>query len=67
MEDIGIKTEAGIIEPFTDNSIPLCARCGAKLTNENKSAWSDVIGKTNKTQHICKNCETLDETLAELT
>ena len=65
MHDIGIKTDAGIVEPFTDNSIPICARCGIKLTPANTSAWSDVV-KENKTQRICKNCETLDETLIEL-
>lgn len=60
MKDIGKKTKAGIIEPFTDNSIPMCARCGIKITEENKSAWSDVVDE-NKTQRICKNCETLEE------
>ena len=48
-----------------DNGIPLCARCGVRLTDANTSAWSDVKD-TNKTQRICKGCETLDETLAEL-
>jgi len=66
VEDVGIKTKAGIVEPFVDNEIPVCARCGIKLTKENSSAWSDVIKGTNKTQRICKNCETLDETLVEL-
>ena len=60
MEDIGIKTPWGTIEPFSDNSIPICARCGIRLTDENKSQWSDVI-EGNKTQHICKNCETTEE------
>jgi len=60
MIDIGIKTSWGIIEPFTNNSIPICARCGIKLTDENKSKWSDVV-KDNKTQSICKNCETIKE------
>ena len=65
MEDIGIKTSSGIVEPFTDNSIPICARCGIRLTAANTSAWSDVVGD-NKIQKICKGCETIDETLAEL-
>jgi len=65
MKDIGVKTKAGIIEPLADNGIPLCARCGVRLTDANTSAWSDVKD-TNKTQRICKGCETLDETLAEL-
>ena len=67
MKDIGIRTKAGIVEPFIDNGIPVCARCGVKLTNTNISAWSDVVKGTNKTQKICKGCETLDETMAELT
>jgi len=66
MIDIGIKTKAGLVEPFTDNGIPVCARCGIKLTPANTSAWSDVKS-ANKTQKICKGCEILDETLAELT
>lgn len=49
------------IEPFTNNSIPVCIRCGVKLTKENKSSWEDVIGDTNKTQGICKNCLTVEE------
>ena len=61
MEDIGIKTTWGIIEPFTDNSIPICARCGTRLTNENKSQWSDVIENTNKTQGVCIACLTNEE------
>ena len=60
MEDIGIKTSWGTIEPFSDNSLPICARCGIKLTNENKSKWSDVVAG-NKTQGICKSCLTLGE------
>lgn len=61
MEDIGIKTAWGTIEPFTNNSIPVCIRCGIRLTNENKSSWEDVIGNTNKTQGVCINCLTLEE------
>ena len=60
MKDINIKTSWGTIEPFTDNSIPICIRCGIKLTNENKSQWSDVV-KDNKTQFVCKNCLTSEE------
>ena len=60
MKDIGIKTKAGIIEPFTDNSIPICVRCGIRITEENKSTWNDVVAE-NKTQGICKNCETSQE------
>lgn len=60
MNDIGIKTNAGIIEPFTDNSIPICARCGCRFNAKNRSQWSDVINE-NKTQYICKDCETIDE------
>lgn len=60
IEDIAIKTSYGIIEPFIDNSIPVCARCNIKLNNENRSQWSDVINE-NKTQFICKNCETEEE------
>ena len=59
-EDIAIKTSFGTIEPFTDNSIPICARCSIKLNDENRSQWSDVIDE-NKTQFICKNCETEGE------
>ena len=61
MKDIGIKTPWGTIEPFVNNEIPVCYRCGIVLTKENKSAWQDVIGDTNKTQGICKGCETKDE------
>lgn len=61
MEDIGIKTSYKIIEPFTDNSIPICIRCGTKLNSENQSHWSDVIEGTNKTQKVCKNCLTEEE------
>ncbi len=60
MSDIGIKTNTGIVEPFTDNSIPLCARCNIRLNNENRSSWSDVI-ENNKTQYVCKSCRTLEE------
>ena len=60
MDDLGIKTPWGTIEPFTDNNIPICARCGIRLTEENKSNWSDTI-ENNKTQGICKDCLTLDE------
>ncbi len=60
MKDIGVKTSAGIIEPFTDNSIPVCVRCGVRLTDENKSLWSDVV-KDNKTQGVCMKCRTLKE------
>ena len=60
MEDIGTKTSYKTIEPFTDNSIPICIRCGVGLTNENKSQWSDVV-KENKTQGTCKNCRTSEE------
>lgn len=42
-EDIGVNTPAGIIEPFTDNSIPICYRCGCKITKENKS----MIGRAH--------------------
>lgn len=59
-EDIAVKTSSGIVEPFTDNSIPICTRCSVKLNDENRSQWSDVI-KENKTQFICKNCETKEE------
>lgn len=62
MDDLGIKTSAGIIEPFTDNAIPLCARCNCRLNNDNRSQWSDII-EENKTQHICKDCETNEEKL----
>ena len=61
MEDIGVETLYGIVEPFTDNSIPICARCGVELTDENVSQWSDVIEGTNKTQKVCKDCLTLEE------
>ena len=61
MEDIGVKTKWGTIEPFTDNSIPICVRCNTKLTKENTSLWSDVIEGTNKTQKVCKNCLSDDE------
>jgi len=54
--DIGVETSWGTVEPFTDNSIPICARCGCKLTDENRSKWSDVVGE-NKTQFICRECE----------
>ncbi len=64
-EDIGKETPWGTVEPFTDNSIPICARCSIKLTKYNKSAWSDVIKNTNKIQGICKNCLTLEEREAE--
>lgn len=60
MNDIGIKNLTGIIEPFTDNSIPICARCNCRLNSENRSQWSDII-KENKTQFICKDCETKNE------
>lgn len=59
--DIGLKTPWGTIESFTDNSIPICARCGIRLTEENKSSWSDVIETSNKTQGICKQCLTTEE------
>ncbi len=59
-KDIGVKTSAGIIEPFTDNSIPICIRCEVRLTDENKSFWSDVV-KENKTQGVCKGCLTPEE------
>jgi len=59
-EDIAVKTSHGITESFTDNSIPICARCGIKLNDENRSQWSDVI-KENKTQFICRKCETEEE------
>ena len=64
-EDIGKKTGWGTIEPFTDNSIPICARCGVRLTKENKSSWSDVIENTNKTQGVCKNCLMPNERVVE--
>ena len=60
MKDLGIKLSSGIIEPFTDNSIPICARCGIRLNEENKSKWSDVISE-NKTQGVCKDCLTIEE------
>lgn len=59
-EDIAVKTSYGIVEPFADNSLPICARCNIKLNDENRSQWSDVI-KENKTQFICMNCETEEE------
>lgn len=59
-EDIGTKTDAGIIEYFTDNSIPICARCEFELNEDNKSKRSDVI-ENNKTQYICKSYETICE------
>lgn len=59
-EDIVIKTSYGTIEPFTDNSIPVCTRCGIRLTDENKSQWSDVV-EDNKTQGVCKGCLTKEE------
>ena len=59
-DDIGIKTSYGTIEPFTDNSIPMCARCNIRLTDENRSGWSDVTAE-NKTQYVCKNCLTQEE------
>ena len=59
-EDISIKTSAGIVEPFTDNSIPLCARCGCRLNDDNRSSWSDAV-EQNKTQYVCKSCRTLEE------
>lgn len=59
-EDIAIKTSYGTIELFTDKSIPFCARCNCRLNDENRSQWSDVM-KENKTQFICKNCETEEE------
>lgn len=65
MDDIGIKINSGIIEPFTDNSIPICARCCIKLNDDNRSSWSDVI-KENKTQYICKDCETIEEIIASI-
>ena len=65
MEDIGVETLYGIVEPFTDNSIPICVRCGVKLTDENVSQWSDVIEETNKTQKVCKGCLTLGEKLCK--
>ena len=60
MNDIGVITSSGIIEPFDDNSIPMCPRCNCKLTKDNTSSWSDVI-KENKTQKVCKNCLTEEE------
>ena len=55
-EDIGVKTPWGTIEPFTDNSIPNCVRCGIRLTEENKSQWSDVV-EGHKTQGVCNGCK----------
>ena len=60
MEDIGIKQSWEIIEPFTDNSIPICARCNCRLTETNKSSWSDAV-EGNKTQYICLDCRTIEE------
>jgi len=60
MNDIGIKTNANIIEPFTNNSIPICARCGVRLNDKNQSNWSDIV-EENKTQYICKSCRTIKE------
>ena len=60
IEDIGVKTPWGTIEPFTDNSIPACIRCNIRLTKENKSQWSDVV-EGHKTQGVCKNCLTKEQ------
>ena len=54
--DIAVETSWGTIEPFVDNGIPVCARCGCKLTDKNRSQWSDVV-EENKTQYVCKECE----------
>ena len=63
-EDIFVKTAWGTIEPFTDNSIPICVRCGDRLTDDNKSKWSDVV-EGNKTQGVCKKCLTEREINAD--
>ena len=60
MKDIGVKTAWGIVEPFCDNEIPICIRCGVSLTEDNKSSWSDVI-EDNKTQGVCISCLTIQE------
>jgi len=60
MEDIGVKMPWGTIEPFCDNGIPACCRCGVIFTEDNKSSWSDVI-EDNKTQGVCVNCLTQQE------
>jgi len=61
MKDIFVETNLGTVEPFVNNEIPVCYRCGIVLTKENKPARQGVIGDTNKTQGICKGCETEHE------
>lgn len=65
VEDLGVRTKEGTLEPFKDNGIKVCARCETKIYKWNKSQWSDVI-EDNMTQGICRNCETTDEMLIRI-
>ena len=61
MKTLGTPTSWGIIEPITSNSIPVCIRCGVKITKENDSGWNVFTEDGRTTQPVCKTCDEKDD------
>lgn len=57
MEELGIKTPWGTVEPLQSNEIPACLKCGVAITPENDSKWQLVTKEDDRIfQSVCMEC-----------